>query len=289
MSRVSLLHPTRALLLPLLAALLFALPAWPQGATGAIELVVRATPTGGRPEKVMRQPFYLLRASLHAIEVQARAEVGEPDRAALVDSLAVSAELQAWMKRTGRFELRGEEFTRALTPDDIMGVPEFFLAYQERNLPFVGFGFPKHKAKPKDQVRNPKKWRESEKRYREELRAYLALHPESKQGLDEYLTYIDSAARWKALTHQHAQRVRHHTVQLVEGRYRVARTETDLEGHARFDNLPPGQYWITNLWNEVRVGDVYLSWDLPVQVTAGRTLVVELSNANTLLPARSTP
>ncbi len=255
-----------------------------QSAPGSIELIVRVTPTGGRAEKVIGQPFHLLRASLREIESQARREVGEPDREAFIEALDVSAELKAWMKRTGRFELHGEEFTRALSTDDVMNVPEFLLAYQERNLPYLGFGFPKRKAKPRDQTRNPKKWAESEKRYREELRGYLELHPESKQGLDEHLTHIDSAARWKALEHQHAQRVRQHTIQLIEARYRVATAETDADGRARLDALPPGEYWITNLWNVVRVGDQHLNWDLPVAVTSGRTLYVELTNANARLP-----
>lgn len=264
--------------------LLCAAAARAQSATGSIELIVRVTPTGGRAEKVIGQPFHLLRASLREIEAQARREVGEPDRDAFVDTLDVSPELKAWMKRTGRLELRGEEFNRALTPDDIMNVPEFLLAYQERNLPYLGFGFPKRKAKPRDQARNPKKWAESEKRYLEELRGYLELHPESKQGLDEHLTHIDSASRWKAVEHQHAQRVRQHTIQLIESRFRVATAETDAEGRARLDALPSGAYWITNLWNVVRVGDQYLNWDLPVAVTAGRTLYVELTNANASLP-----
>lgn len=269
--------------LPLVFGLLLvALPARAQ--TGTVELVVRATPTGGRAEKVMRQSFYLLRASLRSIEAQARTEVGEADRDTFVDSLEVSAELKAWMKRTRRFELRGEEFTRSLTPDDILNVPEFFDAYQERNIAFVGFGFPKRKAKPKDQARNPKKWAESEKRYRQEVRAYIELHPDSKQGLDEHLTYIDSAARWKAAEQQHAQRVRQHTIQLVEGRFTMRRVETDLEGRARFDNLPPGPYWVTNLWTEVRAGDVTLNWDLGVEVAAGQTVYLELNNANARLP-----
>lgn len=283
---MNLLCPTRRLLpLLLLVPLFLALPAAPQDATGSIELVVRATPTGARAEKVMRHPFHLLRASLHSIEEQARAEVGAPDRAAFVDTLEVSPEFKAWMKRTGRFDLRGEEFTRALTTDDIMGVPEFLNAYQERNLPFVGFGFPKRKAKPKDQARNPKKWEASEKRFLEVLRGYLELHPESKQGIDEYLTHIDSAARWKTVESQHAQRVHQRTVQLVEGRYQLAQTETDYEGRARFDTIPPGRYWITNLWNEVRVGALHLNWDLPVQLAPGQTLRLELNNANAVLPA----
>jgi len=233
----------------------------------------------------MQQPIYLLRASLRSIEEQARREIGAPDRAAFIEGLDVSPELKAWMKRTDRLELRGEEFTRSLTPDDIMGVPEFLLAYQERNLPFVGFGFPKRKAKPKDRTQNPKKWAESEKRYLEEVRGYLELHPESKQGLDEHLTHIDSAARWKVVEHQHQLRTQQYTVQLVQSHYQVARTETDYNGCTRFGNLPPGHYWLSNLWNEVRAGDVHLNWDLLIQVTAGQTLYVELSNANALLPA----
>ena len=274
----------RALLLVPFVALGLALSAAAQSDKATLEFSVRATPSGGRPEKVMRQPFFLLRARLETIEEAARQQEPPPALDAFVDGLKVSPELKAWMKRHHTVTLLGEDFLALLTADDVMDVPEFRDAYVTRNLIMVGLGFPKRKAKLTDREKNPEKWEASEKRYWEEVRSYAILHPESKQAMDEHLLSISAAVEWRGQLERHQERVQQRFLQLLYADYLVARTETDYEGFARFSDLPPGRYWLTNLGRDVRAGDVRLRWEVPVEVQAGRTHYVELNNANAIIP-----
>lgn len=251
-----------------------------QRSDATLEFTVRAAPTHGRPEKVMRQPFYLLRASLPEIEKIARQQVAPPNLESFVDKLNVSPELKEWMRGHETVSLQGNDFLASLTVDDVMNVPEFRRAYVTRNLIMVGLGFPKRKAKLSDREKNPEKWEKSEKRYWEEVRSYLILHPESKDGMDEHLLDLNAAAAWRVQKKSYQRRVRQKVLQLIHSRYLLAQTETDHEGFARLRGLPPGRYWLTNLWHEVRAGDVHLRWELPVELRPGQTLYLELNNAN---------
>jgi hypothetical protein len=251
-------------------------------ASAALEFSVRAAPSTGRAEKVMRHPFYLLRASVKEIEAAARQEVDPPDFDAFVDELTVSPELKAWMKKQKTADLQGDKFLALLTPDAILDVPEFRDAYVTRNLIMVGLGFPKRKAKLTDREKNPEKWEESEKRYWEEVRSYATVHPESRQGMDDHLHEINADAEWRARLERHEQRVHQKFLQLLHARYLVARTETDYDGRARFADIPSGRYWLTTLDNDVRAGDVRLRWELPLQLEPGRTHYLELNNANAI-------
>lgn len=251
-----------------------------QSRLASLEFSVRATPTGGRAEKVMRHPFYLLRASLQEIEKVARQQIASPDLEAFVDELPVSSELKEWMKRNETVTLRGDNFLAALTVEDVMDVPEFRTAYVTRNLIMVGLGFPKRKAKLTDREKNPEKWEKSEKRYWEEVRSYLILHPESKADMDEHLLDITAAVDWNARQQRYEQKIHQRLLRLIDSHYLVARTETDYEGFARLSGLPAGRYWLTNLWNEVRAGDARLNWELPVELHPGQSLYLELNNAN---------
>ena len=251
------------------------------GGDASVEFLVQATPTGGRPEKVMKQPFYLLRASLADIEKKAREEVAPPDLDAFVDKLDASDELKAWMKRTKRTDLHGPEFTRSLTVDDVMNVPEFREAYITRNMIMVGLGFPRY-PKASDKEKDPQKYEESVKRYWEKVRAFLEAHPESKEQMDDHLVDIDPSAAWHAAEEAQAHQVQQKMQQLIFARYLAGRTETDYEGLARIGGLAPGRYWLTNLWTEVRAGDVKLRWEVPVELRAGQSLYLELNNANAL-------
>jgi hypothetical protein len=253
-------------------------------ATASLEIRVLATPTGGRPEKVMQHAFYLVREKLATIEEQARQDTPAPDLAAFVDSLKVSPELKEWMKKNKTVAVQGADFVASLTVDDVMSTPEFRAAYATRNQTMVGLGFPERKAKLTDREKNPARWEASEKRYWSEVRSYLILHPESKQGMDEHLLEINAVPGWKSRQARHEQEVRQRALQLVHGRYLVAQAETDLEGVARFTGVPAGRYWLTNLWSEARAGDVRLQWEVPVVLGAGQSLFLELSNANARLP-----
>lgn len=258
-----------------------------QADAATLEFSVQATPSGGRPEKVMKHPFYLLRASLEEIEATARQEIPAPELEAFVEELEVSPEMKAWMKRQHSVALRGDAFLASLTVDDVMEVTEFRAAYVAANLSMVGLGFPKPKVKLSDRERNPEKWERAERRYWEEVRSYLILHPESKATLDDHLLDIHAARDWAARQQRHEQEVHQRVLQLVHSRYLAGRTETDYEGFARLESLAPGRYWLTNLGNEARAGDVRLSWELPVELLPGQTLRLELNNSNARLQPRS--
>lgn len=227
----------------------------------------------------MKQPFFLLRASLADIEKKARAEVAPPDLDAFADKLDASDELKAWIKRTRRADLRGPEFIRSLTPDDVMNVPEFKEAYVARNDIMVGLGFPRY-PKVSEKEKNPQKYEESVKRYWDGVRAYLQAHPESKNQMDDHLVDVNPGAAWHAAEQAQDQEVRRKMEQLIYSRYLAGRAETDYEGLARISGLAPGRYWLTNLWTEARAGDVKLRWEVPLELRAGQSLYLELNNAN---------
>ena len=271
---MTLLAACACLAAPLLAAA--------QG-TASLEILVLATPTGGRAEKVMQHGFYLVREKLEIIEAQARTQTPPPDLAAFVDALKVSPELKEWMKKNKTVTVQGDDSISSLKVDDVMDIPEFRAAYAARNQSMVGLGFPKPKAKLSDREKDPAKWEASEKRYWSEVRSYLILHPESKQGMDEHLLAITAATDWKNRQARYEQEVRQRALQLLHAQYLVAQAETDLEGVARFPSVPAGRYWLSNLWNEARAGDVRLQWEVPVELRPGQSLYLELSNANARL------
>lgn len=256
------------------------LPTLSQGATATLEFFVRATPTGGRPEKVMQHPFYLLRQSLAEIERLARGQTSAPDRDAFINDLSLSDELKEWMKRTSVVDFRGDDFRKALTTDDVMAVEELRAAYVAANLSMIGLGFPRPKVKLSDRTKNPERWERRQTKYWEKVRSYLELHPESLQHLDEQLLDLNPGQEWAKLEWQHERAVRRETERLIHSRFLVGRTETNLQGFARFSAVPPGQYWLTNLWKEAHAGDVRLRWELPVELRPGQTLTLELNNAN---------
>ncbi len=50
--------------------------------------------------------------------------------------------LKAWMKKNHTVQLSGTDFTRALTADDIVDMPEFYNAYMLRNSGYEGSWLP---------------------------------------------------------------------------------------------------------------------------------------------------
>ena len=77
---------------------------------GSIEFVARATPSGGLDEPVRGFPFYLLNKSYEEIRQEADVAYPKPDMNAFIDSLEVSKELKAWMKKNQWVNLSGEDF-----------------------------------------------------------------------------------------------------------------------------------------------------------------------------------
>ena len=265
--------------------------AWPARlaaqTAGSIEFSAHVAPTGGRPEPVRQLTFYLLRKSLDEVRTEAAQLEPLPDLGQFVDGLTVSPELKTWMKKHHSVQLVGADFTKSLSPDDILDVPEFFDSYISRNAGFKGVGFPNPKFKEKDREANPEKYKQQKEEYRAALRKFITGVPESVQGIDLNLNDINPSVKWEHLLSDHGQRLDNRTFELAQQRYLAAQTDTDLDGHGSFAGLAPGTYWIGMIGIRAISGDVRLRWDLPVTVRPGETTRVELTNLNATKPNRT--
>lgn len=252
--------------------------------SGRIDFTARVAPTGGRPEPVRQLTFYLLSKSMEDIRSEALQLEPAPDFDKFVDALSDSPELKAWMKKHRTVNLSGGDFTKSLTPDEIVDVPEFFDAYMSRNAGFKGVGFPKPKFKEKDRESNPEKYKEEKEEYTAAIRKFIGAMPESVQGIDIDLADKNPSAKWEHLRDDHKQRLETRTIELAERRYLAGQTDTDLDGRGSFAGIAPGNYWISMIGIQAISGDVRLRWDLPVTVRPGETTRVALSNLNAAKP-----
>lgn len=252
--------------------------------TGAIQFSANATPSGGLQEPVRGFPFFVLSKSFEQIEADAKASVPKPDMNAFIAKLDVSPELKAWMKKNKTVSLSGETFVHKLTPEDILGVPEFRRAYMERNAGDESVNFPAPKFKASDEKKNPAKFKKLSDDYHQTLLHYIAIYPQTVEGLDLSLTDVDPGPQWNLLVAQRSPEIHRRALDLAQSKYLVARTQTDLQGQGAVENLPPGTYWISTLDTAAEVGDARLRWNVPITVLPGQTQNVALSNVNAIQP-----
>ena len=252
--------------------------------TGRIEFVALVSPTGGQPEPVRQLTFYLLRKSVEDIRTEAAQTAPPPALGKFIEGLSFSPELTAWMNEHHSVRLSGEDFTKSLTPEDIVDIPEFFKAYMGHNEAYRGVGFPEPKFKEKDLTSNPEKYKAQKEEYKAAVRKFIARSPDTKQGMDLDLLDLNPDPKWKSIEGKQRQLLDARAFQLAQERYLVARTNTDLEGRGSFSGLAPGSYWIGMLGSEAISGDVRLRWDFLVMVRQGETASVELSNLNAVRP-----
>jgi hypothetical protein len=251
-------------------------------ASGALEFEARVQPSGGRLEPARSLSFYLLRKSVVDIEKEAEAAEPPADLPAFIDSLSVSPELKAWMKKNDTISLKGTDFVKELTADDITGVPEFLNAYMNNNGASLNAGLPAPKYKESDRESDPEKYQHAREQYLQAIRRYFALHPESLEGIDIRLTDVDPTQSWIRLQAEQRRKIERRLEILAQATYLAAQVDTDLDGRASLRNLAPGTYWLTTLGTPAMAGDARLLWDVPVTVQAGRTAHVELNNLNAM-------
>ena len=188
--------------------LMIALPAHLAAqSTGRVEFVALVAPTGGQPEPVRQLTFYLLRKSVEDIRKETLQTAPAPDLEKFIDGLDVSPELKAWMEKHHSVRLSGEEFTKSLTPGDIMDIPEYFKAYMTHNEAYRGAGFPEPKFKEKDLKSNPEKYQAKKEEYKAAVRKFIGGAPSTVQGMDLELIDLNPYPRWTALEGKQSQNV----------------------------------------------------------------------------------
>src|SRR5215475_3295657 len=136
-----------------------------QSETGSLEFVARVTPTAARAEPVREFTFYILRKSYEEIAKEIGANDTLPARDSFIDELKVSPELKTWLKGHEILDLTMPGLDKAVTPDDIIKVPEFLLAYQRSNSGGVTNGIPKPKYSDADKVEHPDRYEKQKQEY----------------------------------------------------------------------------------------------------------------------------
>lgn len=249
---------------------------------GTIDFFASARPAAARPEPIRAMSFYLLSASLSDIRKEAEQSEHATDMNQYIDSLTVSPLFKDWMKKHQMVDFVGQKFTKLLTPDDIVAIPEFFDAYTKQNGASLGGGIPIPKNDPKLEKKDPEKFARQHEEYKKLLRRYIAANPDTLEGLDVMFRDSNPGPHWAMMQAEQQKRIERRTMDLAQTKYIAAQTDTDLNGRGEFTGIAPGIYWITTLDTPALAGDARLQWDVTVNVRAGEIARVELSNLNAL-------
>lgn len=253
-----------------------------QDRAGRLEFAARITATAGRPEPVRQFTFYILTRSYTDIVKDAEEKDPTPDRDKFIEGLPVSPELRAWLKKHDTLDLTAPDVDKLLTPDDIINVQEFLLAYQRSNRGGVTRGLPKPKYTEAQRTEHPEQYEKLKAQYFTALRKFLRSNPESIAGVELELDAVNPQRKWATLQNDRRKRVERTAPDLAQLQFLAAKTDTDLEGHAEVAGLAPGNYWISSLNLQANSGDMRVRWDVPVKIEAGQTTRIELSNLNTV-------
>jgi hypothetical protein len=260
------------------------------GRAGSINFTAGIRPSSGQPEPVRGMTFYLLSRSLSNIRKEVENTDGLLDLDHFIAQLGVSAQLKEWMKTHRRVDLAGSDFIKQLTADDIIDVPEFLSAYKEQNGAALHAIIPEPKGKKDEEQKNPEKYKLHREQYRQALRNYVQQNLDTLQGIDAEFRETNPYPRWIHLQSEQQRHFEQRAMQIAQTRYLVATAMTNLSGRASFDDLAPGEYWISNLDTPALAGDVRLHWDVGVPVSSAKTARIELSNLNALETSeQSTP
>jgi hypothetical protein len=266
---------------------LSALPA--QTTTGTLEFMARITPTAARPEPVRQFTFYILTKSYAEVVKEVEEKDTLPPREEFIDSLKVSPELRAWLKSHDIFDLTLPDVDKAMTPDDIIHVPEFLLAYQRSNSGGVTSGIPKPKYADADKTANPVRYEKQVNEYLTALKKFIQARPETVAGVELELDGVNPHRKWVAIQNEHHKRVQRAAPDIAQTKFLAGTAETDLYGRGSVSGLAPGNYWITSLNLDAAAGDMRLRWDVPVVIQPGKITRVELLNLNSMDAHGSNP
>jgi hypothetical protein len=272
-----------------LGTLSFASEARAQTDAGALEVFARITPTAARPEPVRQFTFYVLTRSYSEIVKEVEEKDPIPPRDEFIGSLKISPELRAWLKGHDTLDLTEPDMDKLLSPDDILNVPEFLLAYQRSNGGGVTEGLPKPKFTDADKTDHPEKYEKLKQDYLAALKKFIRARPETVSGVELQLEGVNPQRKWAALQNERRKRVQRVAPDMAQLKFLVAKADTDLEGRAAFSGLAPGDYWISTLNLDADAGDMRVRWDVPVKIERGKTAHIELSNLNSIDARSATP
>jgi hypothetical protein len=263
-------------------ALVFANASCAQSNSGTLEFLARVTPTAARPEPVRQFTFYVLTKSYTEIVKEVEERDPLPPRNEFIETLKASPELKSWLKEHEILDLTMPDTDKAITPEDIMRVPEFQAAYERSNSGGVTDGFPMPKYTEAEKTEHPDRYEKHKKDYTLALKKFVQTHPGTISGVELELDAVNPQKKWAILQSAHHKRVQRTAPETAQTRFLAGKADTDLEGRAAISGLPPGKYWISSINLDAAAGDMRLRWDVPVVIQAGETTRVELTNLNSI-------
>jgi hypothetical protein len=155
-----------------------------QSASGTLEFAARITPTATRPEPVRQFTFYVLTRSYAEIVKDVESQNVLESREKFIEGLKLSPELKEWLKAHDLFDLTKPDIDRVITPDDILHVPEFLLAYQRSNSGGVTSGIPKPKYADADKTAHPDRYDKQVQEYHAALKKFIQSNPSTVSGME---------------------------------------------------------------------------------------------------------
>jgi hypothetical protein len=260
-----------------------------QSDSGTLEFAARITPTAARPEPVRQFTFYVLTKSYAEIVKEVEAQNTMVSRDKFIEGLKFSPELKEWLKAHDVFDLTMPGLDRLVTPDDILHVPEFLLAYQRSNSGGVTSGIPKPKYADADKTANPERYNKQLQEYYAALKKFIENNPSTVSGIELELVGVNPQQRWSQIQADHRMRVLRLAPEFAQTKYLAGKADTDLDGRGSLAGLAPGEYWVSTLNLDANAGDTRLGWDVQVTIRAGRTTRVELTNLNAIDTHASAP
>ena len=264
-------------------------PARAQSGNGSLDVTARITPSAARPEPVRQFTFFVLTKSYADIVKEVEQQNTLPSRDQFIDTLKLSPELKAWLKAHDVFDLTMPGLDRLLTPDDVIHVPEFLLAYQHSNSGGVTQGIPIPRYREIDKTENPDRYNKQVLEYHSALKKFILSRPETVSGVELELDAVSPQRKWQQIIADHAKRVSYLAPTTAQSKYLAGQIDTDLDGKAVIAGLPAGNYWISTLNLDANAGDMRLSWDVPVTIPPGQTIHVDLTNLNAVDKHASSP
>jgi hypothetical protein len=251
-----------------------------QNANGMLDFTARVSPTAAKPEPVRDFTFYVLTKSYDEIVKEIDERDGPPAREKFIEELKISPELRAWLHKHDVMDLTLPGVDKLFTPDDVLHVPEFLLAYQRSNSGGVTSGIPAPKYREMDKTENPDRYEKQHQEYLNALKKFISARPETMSGMELELDGVNPARKWAEVQNTHRRRVEQMAPAEAQTKYLAAKADTDLEGHAAVAGLVPGNYWLSTLALTASAGDARLRWDVPVKIAPGQTSRIELTNLN---------
>src|SRR5258706_11691381 len=260
-----------------------------QSATGSLELAARISPTAARPEPVRQFTFYVLTKSYAEVVKEVEAENVVQSREKFIEGLKLSPELKEWLKVHDVFDLTMPGLDHLVTPDDIIHVPEFLLAYQRSNSGGVTSGIPKPRYADADKTANPDRYNKQLQEYYVALKKFIQTNAATVNGIELQLVGVNPQQQWSQIQADHRRRVQRLAPAFAQTKYLAAKADTDLDGRASVSGLAPGEYWVSTLNLDANAGDTRLGWDAPAGIRAGQTTRRDLTNPDAAAERASAP